>query len=84
MSRSAIRFGTQGMRGDARTVILMKHDGDVDKGNKKNVGAGNKKQNIWEGNGRVEEFECDKPFVFFVRHVKSGLILFVGKLMVPN
>lgn len=32
----------------------------------------------------TEEFKCDKPFVFFLRERNTGLILFMGKLMVPT
>ena len=31
-----------------------------------------------------EDFKCDKPFVFFLRERSTGLILFMGKLMVPT
>ena len=31
-----------------------------------------------------EQFRCEKPFVFFIRHIDSKLILFMGKLMIPK
>lgn len=31
-----------------------------------------------------EEFNCENPFLFFIRNKSSGLILFMGKLMVPD
>ena len=31
-----------------------------------------------------EQFRCDKPFIFFIRHLNSKLILFMGKLMIPT
>ena len=31
-----------------------------------------------------EEFNCENPFLFYVRNKSSNLILFMGKLVVPN
>ena len=30
-----------------------------------------------------QDFNCDKPFIFVIKDTKTGLILFMGKLMVP-
>ena len=31
-----------------------------------------------------EDFKCDKPFLFFIREKKTKIILFMGKLLIPN
>jgi serine protease inhibitor len=31
-----------------------------------------------------DDFVCDNPFLFFVRNRRTKLILFMGKLVVPN
>jgi serpin B len=31
-----------------------------------------------------EDFKCDRPFLFFIREKKTKIILFMGKLLIPN
>jgi serine protease inhibitor len=32
----------------------------------------------------IPVFRADRPFLFFIRHVESGMILFVGRVAAPD